>query len=109
MVRFAWQTLWAFLRISTNSKVFEQPLSISEATAIVSSWLDRPNVGIVEPGERYWQIVRSLLEGAQCTGPLVTDATLSAIALEHGATLYTTDRDFSRFNGLTWQNPLDKR
>ena len=38
-VRFSWQTLWAFLRISTNAKVFEQPLSIDEASAAVSSWL----------------------------------------------------------------------
>lgn len=35
------------------------------------------------------------------------DAVLAAIALEHGATSYTTDRDFSRSPGLRWTNPLD--
>jgi hypothetical protein len=39
MVRFAWLTLWAFLRISTNPWVFEHPLSTAEAEAMVSSWL----------------------------------------------------------------------
>jgi uncharacterized protein len=108
IVRFSWQTVWAFLRISTNSKVFEHPLSISEATAAVASWLARPNAGIIEPGERHWQILRSLLEDSQCAGPLVTDATLAAVAIEHGATLYTTDRDFSRFSSLVYANPLQK-
>jgi len=33
-------------------------------------------------------------------------AALAALAIEHGATLHTTDRDFSRFPGLEWTNPL---
>jgi len=109
MVRFSWQTLWAFLRISTNTKVFEQPLSISEAANAVSSWLERDNAGVIEPGERHWEILRDLLEHAQCSGALVTDAALAAIAIEHGGTLHTTDRDFSRFKDLTWINPLQHR
>jgi hypothetical protein len=106
LIRFAWLTLWAFLRISTNPKVFEQPLTMAEATAAVSSWLDRPNAGILEPAERHWQILQGLLDDAQCAGPLVTDAALAALAIEHGATLHTTDMDFSRFPDLAWKNPL---
>jgi hypothetical protein len=106
LVRFAWLTLWAFLRISTNPRVFTHPLSISEAEAAVSSWLARPNSGVLEPGERHWEILRVLLHEARCPGPLVMDAVVAAIAIEHGATLYTTDRDFSRFPGLKWMNPL---
>jgi hypothetical protein len=34
------------------------------------------------------------------------DAVIAAIAVEHGATPFTTDRDFSRFSGLKWINPL---
>jgi len=34
------------------------------------------------------------------------DAVLAAIALEHGATVCTTDREFARFAGLRWPNPL---
>jgi uncharacterized protein len=37
------------------------------------------------------------------------DAAIAAIAIEHGATLYTTDRDFARFEGLSWINPLESR
>jgi uncharacterized protein len=106
LVRFAWLTLWAFLRIGTNPRVFEQPLSTSEAEEAMSSWLAQPTAGILEPGERHWEIPRELVRQGQATGPLVMDAVIAAIALEHGATLYSTDRDFSRFTGLRWTNPL---
>ena len=61
LVRFAWLTVWAFLRISTNPRVFDQPLSTSEAETAVSSWLAQPTAGIIEPGERHWDILRELM------------------------------------------------
>jgi len=107
LVGFAWLTLWAFLRISTNPRVYERPLSIDEAEGLVESWLGRSMVRILDPGERHWEILRDLTRSGQSAGPLVMDAALAAIAIEHGATLATTDRDFSRFDGLTWRNPLE--
>jgi hypothetical protein len=106
LVRFAWLTLWAFLRIATNPRVFERPLSVSEAEAAISSWLGQPAAGILDPGERHWEILGGLVRDGQAAGPLVTDAVFAAIALEHGATVCTTDRDFSRFSGPRWTNPL---
>lgn len=106
LVRFAWLTLWALIRIATNPRVFERPLSVCEAEAVVSSWLAQPNAGILEPGERHWEILQDLLRDGQIRGPLVMDAVLAAIAVEHGAIICTTDRDFSRFSHLRWTNPL---
>ena len=106
LVRFAWLTLWAFLRISTNPRVFERPLSMAEAETLVSSWLAQPAAGVIEPGERHWEILQGLTRSGQPAGPLVMDAALAAIAIEHGATLCTTDRDFARFPGLMCMNPL---
>ena len=108
LVRFAWVTLWAFLRIGTNPRVFERPLTISEAEAAVSSWLAQPAAGILEPGEEHWAVLKTLLREGQATGPLVMDAPLAALAIEHGAVLCTTDRDFARFPGLKWTNPLER-
>jgi toxin-antitoxin system PIN domain toxin len=108
LVGFTWLTIWAFLRISTSPRVFERPLTAGEATGIVSSWLGRPNSVNLGPSERHWEILRRLVEDAQSTGPLVMDAALAAVAVEHGATLHTTDRDFARFDGLDWMNPLDR-
>jgi toxin-antitoxin system PIN domain toxin len=106
LVRIAWVTIWAFLRISTNPRVFEHPLSMREAREIVTSWLAQPNTDAIEPGERHWDILGALLDDGQTIGPLVMDAVLAAVAIEHGATLCTTDKDFSRFDGLDWTNPL---
>ena len=107
IVRFAWVTLWAFIRISTPPRVFQQPLSATEAHRIVASWLEQPNVTIVEPGERHGEILGQLLKDGQSNGPLVMDAALAAIAIEHGAMLCTSDRDFTRYPDLQSRNPLD--
>ena len=101
----AWVTLLAFIRIITNPRIFEAPLSAAEAIAIVSSWLGRESVCVLEAGEQCWEILRALLVEAQVSGPLVMDAFLAALALENGATLVTTDRDFSRFPKLRLSNP----
>lgn len=106
LTRFAWTTLWAFLRISTNPRVFEHPLSLREAGTAVDAWLSQPNAGILEPGDQHWPILRRLMDESQSSGTLMADAALAAIAIEHGATLHTTDRDFSRFTGLRWANPI---
>src|SRR3990172_10435689 len=103
---FGWQTLTAFLRISTNPRAFPQPFSSKEAVAVVSSWLQQPQVVILNPGERHWTIFASLLTSGQATGALVMDAHLAALAIEHGARLATTDLDFSRFPTLDITNPL---
>ncbi|MBI4482064.1 MAG: type II toxin-antitoxin system VapC family toxin [Acidobacteria bacterium] len=103
----AWETVLAFLRISTNTRAFEHPLLIAEAVAIVSEWLAQPTTTMLEPGGRHWNILSSLLTTAQAFGPLVMDAHLAALAIEHGAVLYTNDRDFSRFQGLQTRNPLE--
>jgi toxin-antitoxin system PIN domain toxin len=102
----AWSCVLAFIRISTNPRAVRDPLSIDDARAIVSTWIDRPNVTFLEPTERHWEILGSLLDQAQARGDLVSDAHLAALAIEHGAVLCTTDRDFSRFAGLKSLNPL---
>lgn len=105
-VRLAWITVWAFLRITTHPRVFEHPFSVAEASTIVETWLAHPAVGVLEPGERHWPLVRDLAAGTQAIGPLLMDAVLAALAIEHGATLVTTDRDFARFPDLRWENPI---
>ena len=73
-VGIPWATIVAFLRIGTSPRVFERPLTIAEAEAAVSSWLALPSVSPIDPGERYWDVLRDLLHAAQVTGPLVSDA-----------------------------------
>ena len=99
-------TLLAFIRIGTSPAVFDRPMTVPEATEVVSGWLQRPNVGIVQPTRRHWKLLAELARTGQARGPLFMDAHLAALAIEHGATLCTSDRDFSRFPGLRLEDPL---
>jgi toxin-antitoxin system PIN domain toxin len=107
-VRLAWITILAFLRISTNPRLEGRPLTMQEAATTVDGWLSRPNIDLLAPGEQHWAILRGMLRTAQIRGPLTSDAHLAALALEHGATLCTCDRDFLRFPGLRTLDPLEK-
>ena len=86
-------------------RAVRRPLSGREACAIINSWLERLNVAVVGPGDRFWEIFQAHVSDAQVSGPLVTDAALAAIAFEHGATLCSTDSDFRRFRGLKLLDP----
>jgi toxin-antitoxin system PIN domain toxin len=99
-------TVTAFLRLSTSRVVFRSPLAASDATSIVEGWLARPNVMILEPTHRHWQVFRELIGYVGTAGNLATDAHLAALAIEHGATLESADHDFGRFRGLRWEDPL---
>jgi toxin-antitoxin system PIN domain toxin len=103
----SWQTITAFRSISTNPRAFPRPLSISKSAKIVSYWLDSPSVAILSPGQRHWPILHDLMVQGQASGPLILDAHLAALAIERGATLHTSDRDFSRFPRLKYLNPLE--
>ncbi len=103
-----WSSIHAFLRITTSSRILGNPFAVEEAVSIVGEWLERPTVSILEPGARYWPILSRLLPAAQARANLVMDAHLAALAMEHGATVLTTDRDFTRFDGLKWSNPLEQ-
>lgn len=104
-IAIPWQTLLAFVRIASNPRAVRLPLSGAQACEIVGTWIERPNVTVVGAGERFWEIFREQIIEAQVSGPLVTDAALAALALECGATLYSTDRDFRRFKDLKLKDP----
>ena len=105
-IGLTWLTLWAFLRITTNPRIFPRPLSVKEAFEITRRWLELPTVVLIEPGARHASLLERLAIGNQAGGPLLTDAVLAAIALEHGAVVASTDRDFSRFSSIQWVNPI---
>ena len=104
-VGLPWPSLLAFMRITTNGRVFERPLSIEKAWAQVEAWLGAPASWIPTPGTQHAAIFASLVP--QISRPnLVPDAHLAALAIEHGLTLCSTDGDFARFEDLSWENPL---
>jgi toxin-antitoxin system PIN domain toxin len=106
-VGIPWQTISAFLRISTNSRLPGDRFRMDEAAAIVDQWAALSTVHLLAPGDRHWAFFRRMLVEGKVSGPMTTDAELAALTIENGGVLYTTDRDFARFPSLKWINPLD--
>jgi toxin-antitoxin system PIN domain toxin len=104
-VAFAWTVLLAFLRLSTHRGIFPRPLSVEEALRVIEHWLGHPRAQVVHPGERHTQTLGLLLKSAGTAGNLTMDAHLAALAIEHGATVLSFDRDFARFEGVPWVLP----
>ena len=105
-VGLSWNVLLAFLRLTTRSGLFREPLSANAAFDVIAAWLDRPVVTIVHPGPHHLQNLRNVLHTLGTAGNLTSDAHLAALAIEHGAELCSSDSDFARFPGLKWRNPL---
>jgi uncharacterized protein len=105
-VGLPWQTVSAFLRIMTNPKLPGERFTLEEAVQLVERWLEQPNVRLLAPDDDHWVLFRQMILEGQASGALVTDAHLAALTMEYGGELHTTDRDFARFPGLRWTNPL---
>ena len=60
---------------------------------------------IAGPTDRHWALLTDVAEEAKARGPMLMDAHLAALAIEHGAVVATSDRDFRRFRRLKLIDP----
>jgi toxin-antitoxin system PIN domain toxin len=93
-------------RLTTNPRIFRHPSTLNEAFAFCDNLLNQPHCEVVRPGERHWGIFRRLCIDTGTRGPRSTDVWFAALAIEHGCTWITYDRDYARFTGLDWQEPV---
>jgi len=105
-VGLPWQSVSAFLRVITNRRLPGMRVSLEQAVLVVDEWLQQPNVQVLVPADQHWSVLRQMILEGRASGPLVSDAEIAAITIEQGAVLHTTDRDFARFPGLRWKNPI---
>jgi uncharacterized protein len=105
-VGLAWVSVLGFVRVVTNPRIFRVPLLVDRAVEVVDEWLQQQAVEIVLPTPRHWPTLRQMLSAGKAGGALTTDAHIAALALEHGATIYSTDRDFLKFPNARVVNPL---
>ncbi len=99
--------IFGFIRISTNRRVFQDPLTTKDAVQRVERWLEQEVATFLIPGSRHLSIAFGLLQRLGTAANLTTDVQIAAHALEHQAEVYSNDRDFARFDGLRWVNPFD--
>jgi toxin-antitoxin system PIN domain toxin len=105
-VGLPWASLVAFVRLVTNRRVFDEPLSADLAMAQVIEWLGRTAAWTPEPTEDHPDIMAALLREAGAAAELVPDAHLAAIGVGHGLTVASCDSDFGRFRSVDWLDPL---
>ena len=98
--------LAGFVRVVTHPRIFDPPSPREKALEFADQVRDQPNCVTLAPGARHWDIFRGLCTDADARGSLVADAFHAALAIEHGCEWISTDRDFSRFEGLRWSHPL---
>ena len=92
--------LSGFVRIVTNRKVFREPVPLPWALRFCRELLARDSCVVLRPGPRHFGLFMRLCEQGDVTGGAVSDAYHAAIAMEHGCSWVTCDRDFRRYDGL---------
>jgi toxin-antitoxin system PIN domain toxin len=105
-VGLPWQSLGAFLRISTHPRAVERPLAPDQAWSQVEEWLAAEAAWVPVPTERHAEVLGSLVKRHRVGGNIVPDARLAALAIEHGLSICSADSDFARFTEARWENPL---
>lgn len=105
-VGFPWQSLVAFVRISTHQGASAQPLTPEQAAGFVTDWLEPEVSWIPQEGPGHARILADLITRYQLRGNIVSDAHLAALAIEHGLEVCSNDSDFARFSELRWINPV---
>lgn len=104
-VAIPWESSLAFVRLTTNPRIFPSPLTVPEAWRQVEEWLSASPVWVPTPTDRHQEVLASLIP--QVTkATLVPDAHLAALAVQYGLIVASADGDFARFAGVRWFNPL---
>lgn len=98
--------LSSVVRVLTHPRIFAPPTPLEIALEFVARIREAENAVSIIPGPRHWDIFVRLCGESNAKGNLVADAYLAAMAIEAGCEWVTTDRDFSRFPGLRWRQPL---
>lgn len=105
-VGLPWPSLLAFVRLASNPLVLRNAVSVEGAWMQVQEWLGARPAWVPAPTEQHSEVLDRFCRLPQMSSRLVPDAHLAALAIEHGLTLCSTDGDFSKFPGLSWENPL---
>jgi uncharacterized protein len=102
-----WPCVHEFLAIVTHPRIFSPPSTLEQALDQIEAWLASPSVTLLAESTTHWATLRALLIAGRVVGPQVHDGRVAALCRQHGVReLWTADRDFSRFPGLTVVNPL---
>lgn len=88
----------AFLRMSTNARLFPDASTAEDALHFLKEVESAARV--VSASAMAWRRFHELVSELALSGNDIPDALIAAQAIDHGATLATFDRGFTRFPAL---------
>lgn len=102
-----WPCLHEFLAIVTHPRIYAPPTPLARALDQVDAWLESPTLRLLAESPAHWPALRAMIVSGRVTGAQVHDARVAALCRQHGVReLWSADRDFGRFAGITVVNPL---
>jgi predicted nucleic acid-binding protein len=103
----AWPCIYEFLAIVTHARIYDPPTPLAAALDQIDAWLESPTLVLLAESDDHWPYLRAVIAAGAVRGPQVHDARIAALCERHGVReLWSADRDFTRFPGLTVRNPL---
>lgn len=101
-----WPTIMGYLRIVTHPSVLPRPLAPKDAIANINALIGIPHVRTPGEVEGFWDLYLATRTDTD-RGNHIPDGHLVALMRQHGVgTIYTRDRDFRRFDGITAEDPF---
>ncbi|MES2309414.1 MAG: TA system VapC family ribonuclease toxin [Verrucomicrobiota bacterium] len=101
-----WIVVLAYTRLMTHPTLCAQPLTTVEVRENIQEWFDLSHVRLLSPTSTTLGLFFDLLADVGLGGNLTTDAMIAAHAIENRGTVFSSDHDFSRFQAIQWQNPI---
>lgn len=102
-----WETLHAFIRIVTNPSIFANPMAFIKACEYAEALIRLGQVEMLSPTAESFRIFSGYAEIMPLKGKIVSDAIIASQLEAAGVrTIYTNDRDFSKFPALKPKNPF---
>jgi hypothetical protein len=102
-----WPCIHEFFAIVTHPRIYSPPTPADRAVDQIEAWMESPSLVLLGEAIGYWQHLRTLVLKGRISGPVVHDARIVALCIQHGVReIWTADRDFGRFSGIRVRNPL---
>ncbi len=106
IVYLFWPVAMAYLRIATHPGIFEHPLDPEVTRSNLAALLGRAHVRCPGESDGFWRVYEETVGSDVIRGNLVADAHIVALMRQHGVgVIWTADRDFRRFSGVTAPDP----
>lgn len=107
LVYLLWPVALGYLRIVTHPALLDAPLTPGVAADNIEQFIAAPHVRQVGETDGFWPVYRRTADVVTPKGNLVPDAHLVALMRQHGiATIWSHDRDFRKFEGITARDPF---